>query len=113
MDLDEFVRDTLVCIASGVRLAQEELKGTKAYVNPTHSNLRGGRSTKFHEVAFDVAVTVGESAKGKAEGGIKVMSVGIGGGASSESSSEIASRISFTLRMILPTTDPSDWGKDA
>lgn len=102
MELQQFIHDTLVGIARGVADAKASLVPYEASVNPVP---KGARDLVDQPVAFDVAVTAGESTEGKAEGGIKVMSVGIGGGGSHAKASETVSRIQFTLRVALPRTE--------
>ncbi len=121
MDLKDFVKSSLHQIAEGMIEANEALTGTDAIVNPAdivvnsensqaYARTLASNSTRdpndsriVEKVSFDVAVTVKE---GKAkDAGIKVsvMSVGLGVGGKSETSSGSESRIKFSVPMVFPT----------
>ncbi len=85
MNLDEFVKKTLLDITTGVSLAQDE---ALLYIAPGH--VEGEKLTGAQTVHFEVAVTVSK----EATAGIRVLSFGEGkaGGSSQE-----VSRISFDV----------------
>lgn len=89
MELDEFIKNTLVCIKNGVRNANKEF-GESPYFC-----IYG--STKDGNIYFDIAVTVSEQ-KGETGGGsIKIAVVDVGGKISSENHQEQTSRIKFSI----------------
>ncbi|WP_306148749.1 MULTISPECIES: hypothetical protein [unclassified Roseibium] len=81
MNLDEFVKRSLLAVTKGVVDAQEE---SLLFIAPGHIN--GKRIEKAHEVKFEVSVTV--SAEGG--GGIQVLSFGeLKAGAKTESTNKL------------------------
>ena len=86
MELQDFIKNTLVQIARGIESAATELKGSKAIVNPRNvgtssvqdEHIYGYLNTnkKFYKVVqkidFDVAVTAEKSKETKGGMGISV-----------------------------------------
>lgn len=119
MDLQSFVRETLVEILEGVSEAQAHLRarrshGRSATVSPTWSSAASNVTVSedhrlVHMVDFDVAVTVEtskstESTK-QAEGGIKyVIAVGGSGSTTGEdaTSNSTITRIKFSVPVAFP-----------
>jgi hypothetical protein len=112
MELEEFVKSTLVEVVRGVTSAQEEMRGSGARVNPhmraiskEHSIGQpegfGGQHVDY--MNFDIAVTVQSEQEAKGGGGIKVMGLGVGVDASTGSSTSNVSRISFKVPLMFPT----------
>ena|SRR6266446_4121971 len=95
MELKEFVADSLVQIAAGVRDANARMK---AETRPTTGNnffmLLGGNVKAVH---FDVAVTVSESKRGGGEGKVAISVVEAAIGKGKETLAEKVSRISFDV----------------
>jgi hypothetical protein len=98
IELKEFIKNTLVEIAQGIKLANNELK------NPGENqfevfNLRRniGDASKIPGIQFDIAVTVAKKQKDKA--GFMVALVNFGGAASTEKAlnNELAHRIKFEV----------------
>ncbi len=98
IELKEFIKNTLVGIAQGIRMANDELK------NPDKSqfevfNLRRnmGDASKIPGIQFDIAVTVAKNQKDKA--GIMIALANLGGAASTEKalSNELVHRIKFEI----------------
>jgi hypothetical protein len=113
MDLKDFVSETLLSIIQGVNDAQEKAKELGAHINPgglmrstsnISSNAIWDNTTNNYAqpVAFDVAITAEDSAKGGAK--VKVLSGILGGDIGGEKGSKnvIASRVQFTVPLLLP-----------
>lgn len=92
MDLKTFVSNSLSQIVAGVNdaNANQDVKDRTFMLNPFTSG--------SEKIDFDIAVTVSSSQEGKAEAGIKVISIG-GAGAKvgNTHTNEIASRIKFSV----------------
>jgi len=104
MDLQQFVAQTLVQIANGVKNAQEHVKSAGGIVNPLRASDQDpimSPNTSFIE--FDVALTVTEGSDSKGGIGIFVADIGLGAQGRSRSATESVSRIKFKVPMFLPT----------
>lgn len=119
MDLKEFVSETLVSIVGGIKDAQEKTKKLGASVNPgglmrkseavSDNSTWDNRNNNFSQpVAFDIAITAEDSAKGGAK--VKVLSGILGGDIGGEKGSKnvLASRIQFTVPVLFPPEDIDD-----
>ncbi|WP_299583560.1 hypothetical protein [uncultured Microbulbifer sp.] len=119
MDLKEFVSETIVSIVSGIKEAQEKTKDLGASVNPgglmrkseavSDNTTWDNRNNNFSQpVAFDIAITAEDSAKGGAK--VKVLSGILGGDVGGEKGSKnvLASRIQFTVPVLFPSEDIED-----
>ena len=109
MNLDEFVKEVLIEIISGIRGAQDVKGG--AFIVPSgdgghkyakHSRVSSSARLKSTIVDFDIALTAEDSSKTAGGGGLKV--VGIGANIQGESSSKdtTVSRIQFAIPILLP-----------
>jgi hypothetical protein len=119
MELQDFIKNTLVQIARGIESAAAELKGSKAMVNPRNvatahvedGNVYGYLNTqkKFYKVVqkidFDVAVTAEKTKETKGGLGISVGSINVGTQGRSENAGSTISRIRFSVPMVLPMED--------
>lgn len=122
MDLETFIRETLIQISKGVESANVSLKGTPTVVNPRNVTGRGGyqdaklkvygyidhsRDQEYFRpvelVEFDVAVHASEETGGKSGAGIFVAAIGIGAQENKESTSSTMSRIKFQIPIALPS----------
>lgn len=130
MNIEEFVKASLVGIMSGIRGAQKEYgKSNSAYAPlispawaPPLTDLGGGtkgHADKIYDLEFDLAVTIDESSSSKFEGasGIKVAGLYAGDlGVSGEStgSHSTVSRIHFKIpvRYPLAKLNKPDWDAD-
>jgi hypothetical protein len=56
----------------------------------------------LQNVAFDVAITASDKVEGDTKGGVRVLGVGLPGGASAENRSTSASRVQFNVPLVLP-----------
>jgi hypothetical protein len=128
MNLQDFITESLVQLARGIEGAAEQLKGTKAIVNPrnvstethTHSNIYGFVDTEqsyfkaVQRIEFDVAVTASTGTATKGGIGIMVGAIGLGSQGQSDAQNSSVSRIKFMVPMVLPmeaaphdSSDPS------
>jgi hypothetical protein len=119
VDLKDFVSETLVSIVSGIKDAQEKTKVLGASVNPgglmrkseavSENSTWDNRNNNFSQpVAFDIAITAEDSAKGGAK--VKVLSGILGGDIGGEKGSKnvLASRIQFTVPVLFPSVEIED-----
>jgi len=121
IQLQDFIRETLVQIANGINEANLTLANTNATVNPPfilsdpkNPKLYGYlvddpednayESTRQHVdlIDFDVAVHASEGKQTKGGIGIAVATIGLGAGGRSDSSVSSESRIKFSIPMVLP-----------
>lgn len=127
MELQQFIKETIIQIVAGVTEADEAIKGSGAAVNPPNvfcpaapenpygaqmSPADNGFGRIVEAVSFDIAVTTG---KGKGtEGGIGVRVAGIALGSSGESSttSGSESRVQFRVPVRLPLSKNAESPRD-
>ena len=120
MDLDEFVKEVLTKIVSGIRKAQEE-EGAGAFIVPDgdggheyakHSRVASNARLKSTIVDFDIALTVEESGKTTGGGSLKVASI-LGANVAGETASKDTkiSRIQFGVPVLLPESQ-KQWHKE-
>ena len=105
MELSEFIKDIVLQIIEGVRIAQENTKETDVLINPDESDvLKPNLQTNYRycSVDFEVALTDMERAGGKS--GIGVWFGGIGAGAQGASDKQkiSATNIRFSIPIVLP-----------
>jgi len=109
MKLDEFVKEVLTEIISGIRNAQEAEGG--AFIVPggdgghdyaKHPRVSSSARIKSTIVDFDIALTVEESSKGSGGGGLKVFGMGANVQGELSSKDTTVSRIQFAIPLILP-----------
>lgn len=118
MDLKEFIKESLVQIAAGVKESQAAVRDACGYVNPAvrvlpkntdnahMTYLPDGRNVFL--VDFDVAVTVSESEKAKGGAKLQVASfVKLGGNVGGTSSSSATNRLTFKVPLALPADEES------
>ena len=94
MELREFVRDSLIQIAGGVREANEHALGS---TNQGAYTLSASGDPTETGVMFDVAVTAGSTSSREAGGGLRVAGVGVGASGANEATEERVSRIRFCV----------------
>jgi len=111
MDLQTFVKETLVQICDGVNDAAQVVNVRGAIINPDGTQCDGdttyvnpGFRRTVQNVEFDVALTTTEG-KGT-EGGIGVMvgSIGLGSKGKSDKAFTSTSRVKFTVPVSLPAS---------
>lgn len=115
MKLSEFVQEVLSEVVAGIRAAQAGDGG--AFVVPggdgghdyaKHPRLSSSARLKSTIVDFDIAVTVEDSSKGGAGGGIKVFGIGANLQGEQSSKDTTVSRIQFAVPVLLPESQ-RDW----
>lgn len=111
MDLQEFIKQTLVQIVKGTAEAQTEIAQIGGVVNPlglsfAPSQMQGRRYTGDHnitqDVTFDVAITASEGSGTKGGIGVVVGAVALGSQGRSDKAVEAVNRIQFTVPVLLP-----------
>jgi hypothetical protein len=100
MELDQFIKNTLLSISKGLRETNLEIAkrdgktlgvdAAAAYMLESHN-----RDSKEGYITFDVAVTVSSETKKSGGGGIKIAVASIGGEVSNSGTQEHVSRIKF------------------
>lgn len=110
MELKDFVSQTLVQIVQGVTEAQRQV-GEDAVISPVVMSLSSLASehgflqtNQGHAqiVRFDVAVSASSDTEARAGGGIKVMSVSIGGEKATADKQSSVSHVQFSVPVVLP-----------
>lgn len=110
MELKEFIKTAITDIASAVSELQAELDNG-AIVNPTLPQgengkhlLIGDEVRAIEKLNFDVAVTVAESMgiEGGAKAGISIFGAKVG--SESSAKTESASRLAFSIPVVLPSS---------
>jgi len=115
MELQEFVKAALVQISAAVHEAQDTVRHSGGFVNPSAAARGGADLTHFATlesgqnvflVDFDVAVTASDAIEGGGGGRLSVASIfTVQGSAKTATSSESTSRIKFKVPLALPV-DP-------
>lgn len=106
MELEEFVKSSLVQIMKGIMSAQKEWATTSSgygVISPAWDGPDDFRN-RTQEVKFDVAVTGASKTEGGGAGGIKVVALDISGKIDRSAEKSIVSRISFSVPILPPTT---------
>ena len=104
MNLQQFVKESLLQVIGGVTEAQDEAPEKPGKINPLPDSYGVNQSaglyqgTTIQHIDFDVAVTVSEGTQ--ASGGLTVLGMGAKGGIT-ESSSYV-SRLKFRVPVALP-----------
>jgi len=96
MDLQQFIKQTLVSVKKGVADANDELGGGSKSKDRQHYAIY---SRNDGEVVFDVAVTVSAATKKNKEGSLKVAVLEVGAGKNDHSAEETVSRIKFCVKV--------------
>jgi|SRR3989344_4691639 len=105
MELENFIKETLVGIKNGVRSANFEI--AKAEGKELGKDIGAAfifrPDEKDSSVVFDVAVTVSSESKKEGGGGIKIAIAKLGAGVSETSALQHVSRIKFSVKPSLIT----------
>jgi len=112
MELNEFVKETLTNIVTGISDSQKFMQENdyNGEICPKISSdwektgyvfSEGGKP--IQNVDFDVAVTISEKKNTKGKIGIVVSSIGLGGERGKEKSSGQSSRIKFSIPVTYPS----------
>lgn len=117
MELDEFVKETLLQITKGVADSQLEISKIGGIVNPAirlakqSSDSHVGtlyEGQNVYIVDFDIAISVSEGTGSKADGKLTVASLfSVGGGTSSSETNSTLSKVSFKVPLALPVDNDS------
>ena len=113
MQLDEYVRETLVQLAKGVNDAINEVEALGGRVNPAEIEYKNEGGMKFtktgkkrpaqQKVNFDIALQVKETSGVDTQAKAKLAVVSFGGGVKNLDESHSAHRIQFEIPVDLPT----------
>jgi len=112
MELQDFIKETLIQIAAGTKDAQDKIQEIGGYVNPVVINKKNQVQAYFGETAlghhvflvdFDVAVKAVDKSGGKGGAKLTVASfLSISGSGNSSIENESTSRIKFQISLALP-----------
>ncbi|ANB67639.1 hypothetical protein [Aeromonas veronii] len=109
MQLDEFVKTSIVQIAKGVKDAQEEVRAFGGAVNPSQYSIGGYSKPDKEKIEFDVALVVQDSTSSEVGGKLSVASMfGMSGKHSGNDSYQQTSRVKFNVHVDLPYTGKID-----
>ena len=112
MQLDEFVKTTIMQVVKGVKDAQEEAAEFGAVVNPREREGIGRR--KETSIAFDVALTVTGTNSGEVGGKLTVASIlNLGGKVTESDARQETSRVQFDVAFSLPSEERKKISKPA
>ena len=119
MDLQTFIKETLIQIANGVAMASPGIKEKGGMVNPRNVGItiRDGKPVyEFYDdktpaerfsraaeiVDFDVAISATEGTETKGGIGIMVGAIGLGTHGKSDAENSTESRVRFRIPIVLP-----------
>lgn len=112
MELQEFIKNTLVQITNGVKEAQEELKDSGCLINPEGFNMNGGQIKSGYEnkyrsvqkIKMNVVLNVEETQGSTSKIGVaKLLHAGIG--SEENSSTNQMTSIEFEIPVAFPIMD--------
>ncbi len=93
MELQEFIKKTLIEISNGIKKANKELQASSDAGTFVIEPYALQRSESY--ITFDIAVTVSQETKKEGEGKIKILVANLGGDIGDKYKQEYASRIKF------------------
>lgn len=106
MDIQTFVKSTLVQIAQGVREAQKEVSEAGGIANPSTHN--GLHNREVSHIDFDLAVIVQSSTEAGGGAKLEIPTIfSMGGSAKGTDSSQQTSRIAFKVPFVYPFDEKS------
>jgi len=120
IELKEFIHQALVQIITGVKDAQDDIKGTNAKISPTGLLFtREGDSRVIYKpgrgivqiAEFDVVLTTSKDAEGKAKIGVILGDLGLGIRGLIKRKKESVNRVKFTVPILLPS-EFFDWDEE-
>lgn len=112
MELQEFIKETLVQITQGVIDAQQEMKANGCLINPLLTSSKGdyindeflSNIRSVQKVKMNIALTISESSGKKSGIGVaKVLNAGIN--SEHEALNEKVTSISFEIPIALPVAE--------
>jgi hypothetical protein len=118
MNLDEFIKEVLTQVISGIRNAQQVEGG--AFIVPsgdgghdyaTHPRVSSSARLKSTIIDFDIALTAEDSSKVAGGGGLKVLGIGANVQGDKSSKDTTVSRIQFAIPVLLPES-PRPWHEE-
>lgn len=102
MELEDFVRTTIVGIMRGVRNAMTQAEEVGGHINPRGPlELR----TKPEAMEFDVAITVVEATEHGGKAKISVAGFSVGGGLDKNYQNQSVSRVRFNIPVSWPSVE--------
>ncbi|KMV31027.1 hypothetical protein AB733_08480 [Photobacterium swingsii] len=107
MQLDDYIKETLVQITRGVKSASEEIEVLGGNVNPPEEIRIVGATPIYkaadHQVVkFDVAIQVKDVSSTEASGKAKISVLSIGGGIKNTDETQAVHRVRFEVPLALP-----------
>jgi hypothetical protein len=120
MELNEFIKTTLLEVQQGVQAAIVELESRPSLsygrINPGFQGEDGRINWKNDDyrqnVEFDIAITVSNKQGASGRAGLKIWVADVGGDLSRTAERSTVNRIKFTIP-ILPAVSPIEWGSYA
>ena len=110
MNLDEFIRESLLEVLRGIKEAQKITNEQGAGVGVI--NPKWGQEKDHHkyvsEVAFDIAISAAEQTSRGGKAGLRVVALEIHGGGDASYEASRVSRISFKLPVAFPSVAVTD-----
>lgn len=112
MELKDFIKETLIQIATGISEAQEELQETDCAINPREIKSKERdyaimKNTRYNIQTIDFEIALSESSSSENKGGIGVAlgAVGLAGGKTSNNENISNTKIAFSIPVVLPHVD--------
>lgn len=119
MELSTFISESLKSIITGVKEAKDFALKNGAIINPSVENPQSRGSIQFHyirdiegakyvnDIDFDIALTVSNQQNSDIGGKINVYALAIGSTTNETEINKTVSRLKFSVKAILPSTDTS------
>lgn len=117
MELNEFISETILQIASGIKNAQDKTKDLDVIVNPNKTIGQNGEfwvprlknidsyniERRVQSIEMDISLTVTEKDTESIGGGIGISVLGIKADSTGTKESSTQNRVKFTIPICLPT----------
>ena len=100
MDLKHFITESLYQIVGGIHAAQEKIEEFDCEIQSKFINMTSERDNEFHDVYFDIALTVVEGEPPTSK--LLVMGLSHFGSGSYEQLLSIVSRVKFSVPLSFP-----------
>lgn len=108
MNLQDFIRDTIIQVQIGINEARVALEGVPGVINPVWGDVSRISEENIQNIDFDIAVTVDSSTKGGVKGSssgfIKVLAADIDANGELSRGRSSVSRVTFSVPYIPPVT---------
>ncbi len=111
MDLNQFIKETITSIITGIEESQKMLESKKAFINPfgiqyNLNDIKGeGISKEGHKtstIEFDLSVTVQETSGAQGKIGVQTGFFNAGVGGDLKNSNSSINRIKFSIPILFP-----------